>query len=361
MRTALARMIRRTVILLLFLSILTLMLNSFLPLVISEDLDSPDNLVYFNFENMKFSENNEIKNLHQSFNLINYCLWAIIIVNLLSFFAVILKLSKEYSIIGTLFLLSGCASIVFSGISCYLYFMFINKVIALENVSLAYIITNLKFPYILLLLSFLLVLASIYYLVIILPYLIKSIKNNEETKQPIKNEKAYTTTKKKKQDTESEFENKRDVTEEWKTKEIKQVEVDEKDDIKIEEEPVKEEKIVEDAEQKEIQFDSTNQKSSPFSDVPVDEKPKKDSAEEVKPSDSFEKALFSAIDKKRKNEPLPKESKKEEPVKKTDKNPAVKKYNVKCPECSFVFSADRKEGEATKIKCPRCGKEGVIK
>jgi DNA-directed RNA polymerase subunit RPC12/RpoP len=38
----------------------------------------------------------------------------------------------------------------------------------------------------------------------------------------------------------------------------------------------------------------------------------------------------------------------------------IKKFNVRCPQCKEIFSAEKSE-EVTKIKCPHCGKEGIIK
>ncbi len=76
--------------------------------------------------------------------------------------------------------------------------------------------------------------------------------------------------------------------------------------------------------------------------------------------------MFSAIDKKKKEELKQRIVKKPvEPEKKdireSIKNKDNKKYSVKCPECSFIFTKEKNEESITKIKCPRCGKEGVIK
>jgi len=35
-------------------------------------------------------------------------------------------------------------------------------------------------------------------------------------------------------------------------------------------------------------------------------------------------------------------------------------FTVRCPMCKNVFSV-KKTGEVTKIKCPKCGKEGIVK
>jgi hypothetical protein len=40
--------------------------------------------------------------------------------------------------------------------------------------------------------------------------------------------------------------------------------------------------------------------------------------------------------------------------------PTNKKFNVRCPQCKHIFTAE-KEGEIIKIKCPKCYKGGIIK
>ena len=76
--------------------------------------------------------------------------------------------------------------------------------------------------------------------------------------------------------------------------------------------------------------------------------------------ESFENALNSAIEKKQ----IKKEGKKtDEKIKENKKEilkPQIRKFIVRCPQCKEIFSAEKSEG-VTKIKCPHCGKEGVIK
>jgi ribosomal protein S27E len=81
--------------------------------------------------------------------------------------------------------------------------------------------------------------------------------------------------------------------------------------------------------------------------------------EETQPSASLEKALSSAIEKKQieVNEQPPEVIEKQA----EEEKPAIKKLSVKCPQCNHVFIVEKKIGELTKIKCPECGKDGVIK
>lgn len=105
---------------------------------------------------------------------------------------------------------------------------------------------------------------------------------------------------------------------------------------------------------------------------------------------SFEKVLSSAIEKKQKerkktdisnqetetSETIEKKDIQEEDseeIEKTDTSEVdtkedksselhdeKKMFTVRCPECKNVFTVE-KTGEVTDIKCPRCGKEGVVR
>ena len=105
---------------------------------------------------------------------------------------------------------------------------------------------------------------------------------------------------------------------------------------------------------------------------------------------SFEKVLSSAIEKKQKeikkadvndqenetSEAIERRDTQEEDseeIEKTDTsdvetkedksselNYETKIFTVRCPECKNVFTV-KKTGEVTDIKCPRCGKEGIIR
>jgi len=43
-----------------------------------------------------------------------------------------------------------------------------------------------------------------------------------------------------------------------------------------------------------------------------------------------------------------------------EKKDLKKKIHVRCPQCKFIFQFEQSEN-FTNIKCPKCGKEGVIK
>lgn len=354
-------------IVILFFSILVLMLNSFLPTVI---LKNPDNLVYFNIESMQYSQNIDIQNLYNDINLINNLIWITIIFTFIAFFGVIINISKIYKKISYLFLSVGCLSIIFSTILIYLYINFILKVNNFNNIILAYIIIEpIRYSYIIVILLMVIVLISISYIIMTIPILFRAFKDVKSNKQELTKEKPVTNffpknydqkisfyNRKQENGEDFNYENKKEFTESELANEINRIETKENlDTIHINKEPM-DEKI------------TTDEKKSPFLENYIREKPKqkKDETNEVKISELFEKALSLAIDKKKKEELKQRIVKKPvEPEKKdireSIKNKENKKYPVKCPECSFIFIKENNEESITKIKCPRCGKEGTIK
>jgi DNA-directed RNA polymerase subunit RPC12/RpoP len=59
-------------------------------------------------------------------------------------------------------------------------------------------------------------------------------------------------------------------------------------------------------------------------------------------------------------EPHDLENKIEEKKSTDNKEPDKKKYNIRCPQCKHIFFL-KNDDKATKIKCPACGKKGIIK
>jgi predicted RNA-binding Zn-ribbon protein involved in translation (DUF1610 family) len=405
MKTDLARSIKRNILLILFLSILVLMLNSFLPIIALQDSNESN---YFNIENMQHSQNAEIQKLYYDLNLVNIIIWALIICIFIAFFGVILDISEECQITSYLFLIVGCGSIIFSSLLCYLYLNFIFKVIASQEISLTNIAQHFRYSYIILIILIIIGLISILYNITTLPYVhksFKSCKENKKIKTKVENQKKTfqknyqqkKTFENKEQINMDKFKNKKDGIENWLSSEIDRLESTETEKIekqdvlkesKIDElqEEIKDEKSITD----EKNVDFVEEKKSPFSEEYIDNEPKqkKDTNSDVKLSESFEKALISAIDKKKNINEEQKTDKdktqtskdkkteaKKDPLKETQdskikkqldkdntqKEKNIKKYNVKCPACNFIFTTIKNEEGATKIKCPRCGKEGVIK
>lgn len=302
-KSDLAYTIEIILIVMLFFSISVLMLNSFLPTVI---LKNPDNLVYYNIESMQYSPNIDIQNLYKDVNLINYLIGITIIFTFIAFFGVIINISKIYKKISYLFLSVGCLSIIFSTISSYLYISFILKVSNYTNILLAYIIVEpIKYSYIILIMLMVIILLVISYIITTIPILFRAFKDLKSNKQKLTedkptpkfvlkdyNKKISFYNKKQENDKGFNYEKKKEFSESEFANQIKKIETKENLDTKnINKEPF-EEKIV------------INKKESPFLE---DYKKRKtnqniDKINEVKISESFEKALSLAIDKKKKEE-----------------------------------------------------------
>jgi len=130
------------------------------------------------------------------------------------------------------------------------------------------------------------------------------------------------------------------------------------------------EEIIEEEIKPEINDENT-QKSKP---VVSPFKSKEKTEETVIPDDpgtaiSFDNILSSVIDKRqgeRKKKPLEEEPDEdkldEEEIEEDDTDVDEGKViiTVRCPECKQIFKVE-KTGEITEIKCPKCGKEGIVK
>jgi hypothetical protein len=171
-------------IIMLFLSITVLMLNSFLPTIILRNTDNPEYLIYFNFESMKYSGNLVIQNLYNDVNLINNLIWITIIFIFIAFLGVILNISDLHKKISYLLLSIGCLSFIIISISCYLYYNFILKILNLNNMTLAYIILEpIKYPYFILILLSVILLISILYNIMTLKVFFIAYNDNKSKKQ----------------------------------------------------------------------------------------------------------------------------------------------------------------------------------
>lgn len=220
------------------------------------------------------------------------------------------------------------------------------------------------------------VLASISYIIITIPFLYRTFKDSKSNKQELTIEKPVTKSfsptieqinyfNNKKSDTNEDFyfKNKKESIENWLSNEMNIKETNEKLDTSyIKKETMDEQNNT----YKNVEY--SDEKKSPFSEEYKIEKPKqkKDETDDVKISELFKKTLFSAIDKKKKEELTQSLGKKSVESEKKDLTEPIKfkdnkKYIVKCPECSYIFTKEKNEDSTTKIICPKCGKEGTIK
>ena len=384
-------------ILILNLSVIGLIFISLFPMISVSENDAVKDELYFNYEMIKHSNNDQINSLADNLNLISIIFWAIIIVSVISYLSLTFFtfLKKGYSslitIISMILLILGISVIIFQ-------YNFISSVGNSNIASLSSIASSFCFIHITLLIGILILICSIVFVLIFVldltEKLISSRKRKKISETPSKqtsDEPVSPTLKTVKKKVEME---------KWLKDEIKNIDENTNEAKLI---PIKEERIEQYnfstekpkiVEKEELDVDRISLEPSrelekittsddkrqigPFHSEKIEEKPKESS--ELKISPSFENALSSAIKKKqgelgKKRQIIP-ESKeiineKEELITEIDKDTSKKEeigskekevitteIIVKCPQCKNIFAV-KKEGKTTKIKCPECGKEGI--
>lgn len=372
--------IRKKNLLILFFAILILMLNLFLPIVSIKTETAPEKDIYLNLDSMKQSYNEALNSLSRDITQVNLLLWIVIILGLFSFLGLLLKLSEKINILSNLFIISGCATLVFSSIICLFSFfvwMDINDFEGILPISI----------YVTLVLLVILVLITIYFAIDIVKAVLNEYKTNKieknklppKTKEVSNEESAKNPLKKKIKFKMDDWDDKKEVAP------ATQIQDNKEKQEQIKKTNIKEEKIEETVSEPEEKVEEQEKApiNEPFvkKEEKIEEKKEEVKKEEINEAEiiSFEKALESAIKKKKtgtsekQTQPLEKTEKKsisqsKEELKKEiskeierNRKVALEKFNVKCPKCGSIFGAEKQPDGATKIKCPKCGKEGVIK
>jgi len=386
------------------------MLNSFFPLFsISEDPDL-DNEVILNKNSIEFIDNNELNDYSKNIDFINLMFWIVILIGVISFIGLIIFVTDKFVLFSILILIFGCLNIIFLITATFSGYGLIDNVINSDIVNFAYLFNPLAFIYINLLLYIAAVFFSLGYFIVVVMFSIKQFRLikektfEEETKSiQIKNSnkkgevpsdvKSFdedfkdTVSLNKKR---SEFNNDTAVSEDLLKNDIgKNSEKDHKADDSIVDKNIINDRFKLNDEKVE---DNLKVDNTPFSIDRSKDVLKDEPVNEINNNINFEKVLYSAIDKKQsdrvknnssgklvvdnKNGPAEKQvdipdqknlepindkvtTSSDESIKDFVKNNGTKKFNVRCPQCQFVFIAEI-NSETKKIKCPKCGKEGII-
>jgi hypothetical protein len=274
------------------LGIIGLVLTSFLPWISIAETDSVKEDLHFNYEMIKKSENDQIKNLADDLDLISILFWVVIIVSIISFISITIHVSGKYSNLGHLIMLIGCTTLIFSILVVTSQLTLIQTIQDIDTISASAIFSHINYAYIPLTFGILLSVLSGAYTGIVVLYSIEKLRSSIKAK---KEEKKIST------------------------------KPDKKESETIVKKPPKEEKPA-------LRIESLESKT--------DEK-----------RVEMEQGLAGQIRESKETHVFPPE-KIEEPVR--------KKINVRCPQCKYIFTFEKESG-VTKIKCPKCGKEGVIK
>lgn len=399
-----------------------------------------ENELYYNFETMKNSDNENIVELSETINLINISFFILIVLSILSYFAYIVYNSKKYTKLSIILMIIGsCSIVIVSILILFLNYSFIDTVESLTYESSTFILPSIKYSYITLILGTISLVTSIMSTFLIMNYSSEYFRKTTKKQKVSKNGKMKNTVNEETAEKKPTLQEKADAMkkgnknltinneeiEDWLKEEVKNIEkhsesirkitaelsdiekneeetttqipaetkkpVREQKDIIKEEETVKlevdqEEKIIpqqtisKTVEKKEVQIEKekpeteikkepipqTSSSPTPFkSDV---KKTETKITEEMQLSKSFDNVLSSVIEKRQKGSPKTDvekqkiEPKPEEKINEEKKEAPKDKITltVRCPGCKNVFKVE-KTGEVTTIKCPKCGKQGIVK
>ncbi|MDH7506915.1 MAG: hypothetical protein QHH15_03905 [Candidatus Thermoplasmatota archaeon] len=304
---------------LLFLGILTLLIILVIPWISIVDHDSQE-LVFFNSLMMERSENSTIKDYAYYIVLIIFLLSVIIFVNLISYVCFNIYSSEKYPRFIKILTNTFYISLIVSTLITYLQINLIKKIAQTDNVSLASIFSIIKFAYVPLAISFLLLIFSVTYTSSVIKYALKYGRTTKKTEKIVKKEPIP-----EKIISDFKYLKGRD----W-------LDYGEKQKTYTAFEPDSEFSKSSEPFKRKNNFIKSDEKNNlgPFYFKKSETDLKESSEKLEKNHDKVNLNIPSAIVKK--------------------------KVNIRCPKCKFVFSVEKDEN-IIKVKCPKCGKEGVIK
>jgi len=402
---------KRHIITTLFLTITTLMLLSILPYL--TEINTVDNAPdrYHNFETMKKSDNSILHDLASYLNWVIMVSWVTTAIGLISFIGLSIDLLEKYRFIGKTIVFTGCSMVVLTVLSFVLFYLFTVHVNETTSISSSNLFGLFKYSYITLIFILFSMFSSGAYLAYVSLYYYTSEKVGMEQNKKEKKKKIVKKPNKQMKKSEKKelalSEDRSDLTlkepiqgldkkskemETWLVGEVqksKELSINKEKDEKEETSTIEE---VESDLKTEVSIQAEGEKvnkaeaKSPFKDEPektgFSEILKEDISQDSRTDESFQQALSSAIEKKQKVEKpnnLGAEKGKEIDISSEEVKPAkieektqieeqakertliTKKFNVRCPGCKHVFIVEKKIDGVTNIKCPKCGKEGVLK
>ncbi|KYK23545.1 hypothetical protein AYK21_02495 [Thermoplasmatales archaeon SG8-52-2] len=400
---------RRNIIIILFLSILCLILITFLPWIAVTENGSVKENLNFNYEMMKYSSNSQINDLLNILMDIYILFWTIVIISLISFiFIVIYTLKKRTLLFEILILTSSLVLFILCAFVFYFQIIFSRTIDDIDSISASMMYLPFAYAYIQFIFSIFLLIISGFYTFNIIKDSTKQFKSykiqkkekkkelkekmtsdipteseiEESLKMPRKTDSLKDTSREEKlAEIDKLLANKdSDIIKQKADEDIPKKEIDEKEQaISSENEKIVTEEIeTEDESKDEVEEENkeVEQIKHPF----PEKKPKRviEKSDRLKLSEHFEKVLSNAIEKKQSEiKPKQQTDKKiikdeEETIKKETKPDLIKPelendtnveltdkiLRVKCPECSHIFPYNKESDK--KIICPKCGKEGKI-
>lgn len=382
------RTFKRLSTMLLFFSITSLILISFVPWITVGTGDGGKNVKYLDYEMMKKSDDENIMELTEILSLLTYFLWGIILIDFVSLFGLVLYTAKKYLAIANILIFAGFFIFVMYIVVLIYNLTLFNNINNAEGISIATVLGGIGYSHILFIFNLLPFIISIFYLInsvsLLGEYISDKKKDKEKSKKITKKSKREMNER---EDSNTLVNKKVMKAEDWNKKSEPNEEIlieTETDEDKIKDDTNLELKQVEKSyfENKTVDLDKKHgiepQKNAPKKEIEEEPVPEEKEAfketedaenEEVyeRPSDkkldrNFEKALLSAIEKRKKQQDgeidLIKNVKDEEKDKKGNFERGT--YTIRCARCGHIFTTEIKS-KSDKIKCPKCGKEGPIK
>lgn len=164
------------------LNITSLMILSFLPMAEIENYRN-DNSLYFNFFSMEENDDFGIQKIVEEISTINYLIWAILILSLLSSLGIIFDISELNNKISKILLLFGIPVLFISLLVIYNYYNVIGEILELNAVSSPYLFEPIRYSYISMVFLIFLVLTSVFYFVALSKFFIIEYKNYIKNKK----------------------------------------------------------------------------------------------------------------------------------------------------------------------------------
>ncbi len=189
-REKIARKVVKIAILIVILSIISQIFVSLLPWISISENDYVKEDLHFNFEMIKKSNDDQIYNLAGDLNLIILSFWSLIILGLLSFLGAVIHISKKISNLGYILLSIGFGTLIFSIIAIYFQFIVIGKIEDMDTITASAISPFFKYYYILLIHSFIILILSALYSRIIISYSVTRFLDLKEDRKNKKEQKA---------------------------------------------------------------------------------------------------------------------------------------------------------------------------
>jgi len=189
MKRALAKRTIRLATWIVILSIIGLVLTSFLPWISIEENDSVKETLQFNKAMMDKSDNEQIRSLSNDLNLINILFWLLTILGLVFIIGMIIYATQTYLSLALIMMLIGLGNLIVSALILVLQIFFIKNVDENTAISISCIIPPIKYAYIPLFFNIVLMLMAIVYTKVAVVPLIMIFKQSikkRKTSKPVK-------------------------------------------------------------------------------------------------------------------------------------------------------------------------------